>query len=121
MTRNLRAAIFAIALSALWAPAATQADPVDSAATLASDATTAGTAAGIVSQCHSDSSPIRAAFTQALDQAQLDDTERQSLWQRYRSAEASTIMALANQSEAGCTNTDEIIQHTVHRLEMPES
>src|ERR1044071_5261464 len=65
MTRNLRAAIFAIALSALWAPAATQADPVDSAATLASDATTAGTAAGIVSQCHSDSSPIPAAVPAA--------------------------------------------------------
>ncbi len=124
MTRNSFAAILAIALSSLWAPAATQADPAepaDAAAALASNATNAGAAAGVVSQCHSDSSPIRAAFMRALDEAQVDDATRQSLWQRYRSAETSTIMALANQPEAGCADTNGIIQHTIHRLEMPES
>jgi hypothetical protein len=124
MTRNSFAAIFAIALSALWAPVATHADPsdpADAAAALASNATNAGTAAAIVNQCHSDSSPIRAAFMRALDEAQLDDAMRQSLWQRYRSAETSTIMALADQPGAGCADPNGIIQHTIHRLEMPES
>jgi len=124
MTRNSFAAVFAVALTALWTPAATQADPADpadAAAALASNATNAGTAAGIVSQCHSDSSPIRAAFMRALDEARVDDAMRQSLWQRYRSAETSTIVSLANQPEAGCADTNGIIQHTIHRLEMPES
>jgi hypothetical protein len=124
MTRNSFAAVFAVALTALWTPAATQADPADpadAAAALASNATNAGTAAGIVSQCHSDSSPIRAAFMRALDEARVDDAMRQSLWQRYRSAETSTIIALANQPEAGCADTNGIIRHTIHRLEMPES
>ena len=120
MTRNSFATILALALSVLWAPAATRADPASTEA-LETEAANAGTAAGIINQCHSDSTPIRAAFMRALDQAQVDDAVRQSLWQRYRSAEASTIMALANQPDAGCSDTNELIQHTVHRLEMPES
>lgn len=121
MTRNSFAPIFAFTLALAFAPAITQADPGDEAANLAFDATSAGTAAAIVNQCHSDSSPIRAAFMRALDQAQVDDAVRESLWQRYRSAEASTITALANQPEAGCADAKGIIEHTVHRLEMPES
>lgn len=121
MTRNSFAAIVALTVAMAFAPAISQADPSDTATDLATEATNAGTAAGIINQCRSDSSPIRAAFMRALDQAQVDDTVRQSLWQRYSSAEASTITAFANQPEAGCADTKGIIEHTVHRLEMPES
>jgi hypothetical protein len=120
MTRTSFAAIFAFALAA-FAPAITQADPGDKADNLAADATSAGTAAGIANECHNDSAPIQSAFMRALDQAQVDATLRQSLWQRYRSAEASTLMALADRPDAGCADTNSIIQDTVHRLERPVS
>jgi hypothetical protein len=120
MTRNSFAAIFAFALAA-FAPTITQADPGDKAANLATDATSAGTAAGIVNECHSDSAPIKSAFMRTLDQAQVDETLRQSLWQRYRSAEASTLMVLAGRPDAGCADTNSIIQDTIRGLERPVS
>ena len=120
MTRNSFLAA-ALALAALLAPAISQADPADTAADLASDAANAGTAAGIVNQCRSDAAPIRAAFMRALDQANVDDATRQSLWQRYRTAETETILALADKPDAGCADTNTIIEDTVHRLERPVS
>jgi hypothetical protein len=72
-------------------------------------------------QCHSDAAPIRSAFMRALDGAKLDDLTRQSLWQRYRSAESSTLTALAVAHDADCTGTDAIIEDTIRRLRMPVS
>jgi hypothetical protein len=84
-------------------------------------ATQAGTAAGVVNQCRSDAAPIKFAFMRALDASKLDSAERQSLWQRYRSAETSTLTALASDGAVSCADTNEIIQDAVHRLEMPLS
>jgi hypothetical protein len=84
-------------------------------------ATEAGTAAGVVNQCRSDAAPIKFAFMRALDASKLDSAERQSLWQRYRSAETSTLTALAGDGAVRCADTNEIIQDAVHRLEMPLS
>jgi len=120
MTR-FSCAVFTLALAMTLTPVMTMADPHDTAADLATDATNAGTAAGIVNQCHSDAAPIRAAFMRALDQAGVDDGLRQSLWQRYRAAETETITALAGKPDTGCADTDTIIQDTVHRLERPVS
>ena len=57
----------------------------------------------------------------ALDGAKLDDLTRQSLWQRYRSAESSTLTALAGEHDADCTDTNGIIENTIRRLRMPVS
>jgi hypothetical protein len=121
MTRSSFAAIFALGLTAVMAPSIAQADPADTAEALATEATSAGTAAGIVNECHSDSAPIQSAFMRTLDQVRADAALRQSLWQRYRSAEASTLMALAGRPDAGCADTNLIIQDTIHRLERPVS
>jgi hypothetical protein len=126
MTRNSYAFIFAAALLST-VPGAVSAETVlaDSSSdetalsTLADDATQAGTAAGVVNQCHSDAAPIQSAFIRALDGAKLDDTTRQSLWQRYRSAESSTLTALASEHDADCTDTNAIIEDTIRRLRMP--
>jgi hypothetical protein len=94
----------------------------ESAATSFADAATdAGTAAGIVNQCRSDAAPIQSAFLRALDEAKLDPALRQSLWQRYRAAELSTLTTLASEGAISCADTNGIIQDTIHRLEMPLS
>ena len=126
MTRISYAFIFAAALLST-VPGAVSAETVlaDSSAdetalsTLADEATQAGTAAGVVNQCHSDAAPIQSAFIRALDGAKLDDVTRQSLWQRYRSAESSTLTALASEHDADCTDTNAIIEDTIRRLRMP--
>jgi hypothetical protein len=120
MTRISFAFIFAAVLSVLAPAALVHADPADTSA-LAADATEAGTAAGIVNQCHSDAAPIQAAFLRALDAAKLDAQSRSSLWSRYRQAEVSTLEALSSRPATDCTETNGIIQDTVHRLEMPQS
>ena len=120
MTRNSFAFIFAGLLSLAIPVALVHADPADSP-TLADDATQAGTAAGIVNQCHSDAAPIRSAFLRALDMAKLDAQTRSSLWDRYRQAEVSTLETLAGRPATDCTETNGIIQDTVHRLEMHQS
>ena len=94
----------------------------DTAAASFDDAATqAGTAAGIVNQCHSDSAPIQSAFMRALDHAKLDATHRQGLWERYRTAETSTLSAFANQAAISCADTNGIIQNTIHQLDRPLS
>jgi hypothetical protein len=128
MARNSYAFIFAAALLST-APGSLAAETVlaDSSAdetalpTLADEAIQAGSAAGIVNQCRSDATPIHSAFTRALDGAKLDDAARQSLWQRYRSAESSTLIALASERDADCSNTNGIIEDTIRRLRMPVS
>jgi hypothetical protein len=128
MTRISYAFIFAAALlSSVPGVVAAETVLADSSAdetalsTLANEATQAGTAAGVVNQCHSDAAPIRSAFMRALDGAKLDDATRQSLWQRYRSAESSTLTALAVAHDDDCTGTDAIIEDTIRRLRMPVS
>ena len=129
MTRSSYAFIIAATLLSASFPGVLAAETVlaDSSAdetalsTLANEATQAGSVAGVVSQCHSDAAPIQSAFTRALDQAKLDDVTRQSLWQRYRSAESSTLMALATEHDADCTDTNAIIEDTIRRLRMPVS
>src|SRR5258706_15723545 len=91
------------------------------ATSFADAATQAGKDAGVVNQCRSDAAPIRFAFMRALDTSKLDSAERQSLWQRYRSAETSTLTALASEGAVRCADTNEIIKDAVHRLEMPLS
>ena len=128
MTRNSYAFIFAAALLSS-VPGGVSAETVlaDSAgdetavSTLANEATQAGTAAGVVNQCHSDAAPIHSAFMRALDGAKLDDATRQSLWQRYSSAESSTLTVLSGQHDADCTGTNAIIEDTIRRLRMPVS
>jgi hypothetical protein len=128
MTRNSYAFIFAAALLST-APGSLAAETVlaDSSAddtalsTLANDATQAGSAAGIVNQCRSDATPIHSAFTRTLDGAKLDDATRESLWQRYNAAESSTLIALAGERDADCSNTNSIIEDTIRRLRMPVS
>ncbi len=120
MTRNSFAFVVAAALSLAGPATLVHADPADGS-TLADDATQAGTAAGIVNQCHSDAAPIRAAFLRALDAAGLDAQSRSSLWDRYRQAEASTLQALADTPATNCAETNGIIQDTVHRLQMHQS
>jgi hypothetical protein len=129
MIRNSFAAAFAAIViagmqaSISSAAAGTTGSSADeSAATsLADAATQAGTAAGIVSQCHSDAAPIQSAFVRALDNANLDAAHRQSLLQRYQTAETSTLSALANQGAISCADTNGIIQNTIHELERPLS
>jgi hypothetical protein len=124
MTRNSFAAAFAAILIAgfpVISGAATQmaASRADEAASLAAAATRAGTAAGIVNQCYSDAAPIHFAFMRVLDKAKLDPAHRQSLWQRYRTAEISTLSALANEGAIRCADTNGIIENTIHELSGP--
>ncbi len=126
MTRSPFAAAFAAILIAGFpaisgAGAQTAASSADetAATSLADAATHAGTAAGIVDQCRSDAAPIHFAFMRALDNAKLDAAHRQSLWQRYRTAEVSTLTALANEGSISCADTNEIIQNTIHELDGP--
>lgn len=120
MTRNSFAFIFAALLSLAAPVALVHADPADTSG-LADDATQAGTAAGIVNQCHSDAAPIQSAFLRALDAARLDAQARSSLWNRYRQAEVATLEALSSHPATNCAETNGIIQDTVHRLEMHQS
>jgi len=128
MTRISYAFIFAAALLS-GLPGAVFAETVlaDSAAdetavsTLADEAIQAGTAAGVLHQCQSDAAPIQSAFVRALDGAKVDAATRQSLWQRYHSAETSTLTALADAHDADCTDTNAIIEDTIRRLRMPVS
>jgi len=91
------------------------------AISFADAATQAGTAAGIVDQCRSDAAPIHFAFRRALDSAKLDEARRQSLWQRYRTAETSTLSALANGGAIDCADANGIIRDTIHELDGPLS
>ena len=97
------------------------ADDETAVTSLTDAATEAGTAAGVVNQCRSDATPIKSAFMHALDEAKVGAAQRQSLWERYRSAEASTLTALASEGAVHCADTNAIIQDTIHRLEMPLS
>ncbi len=63
--------------------------------------------------------PIHFAFMRALDNAKLDPAHRQSLWQRYRTAEISTLSALANEGTIRCADTNGIIENTIHELSRP--
>jgi hypothetical protein len=126
MTRNSFAAAFVAvliagfsAISGAGAQMAASGADETAATSFADAATNAGTAAGIVDQCHSDAAPIHSAFMRALDNAKLDAAHRQSLWQRYRTAEVSTLSALANQGSIRCTDTNGIIQNTIHELNGP--
>jgi hypothetical protein len=128
MTRNSFAPLFAAILiagfqSAISAAAAEMpiASADETAASLDDAATQAGTAAGIVNQCHSDAAPIQSAFMRALDLAKLNPADRQNLWQRYRAAETSTLSALANQAAISCADTNGIIQNTIRQLDRPLS
>ena len=128
MTRNSFAAALAALLLAGFQPAISgaAAEMPDStadetAASLDDAASQAGTAAAIVDQCHSDAAPIQSAFMRALDHAKLDPAHRESLWQRYRTAETSTLSALANQAAISCADTNGIIQNTIHELDRPFS
>jgi hypothetical protein len=129
MTRNLFVSLFAAILIAGFQPAVASAaadipgmDAEDSASASLDDAADqAGTAAGIVNQCHSDATPIQSAFLRALDQAKLDPAHRQSLWQRYRTAETSTLSTLANKAAISCIDTNGIIQNTIRELDGPHS
>ena len=109
------------AATVVCSPYSTLPARMTSATSFAGAATDAGTAAGIVNQCRSDAAPIQFAFTRALDEAKLDPALRQSLWQRYRAAEISTLTALASEGAVSCDNTNGIIQDAIHRLEMPLS
>ncbi len=128
MTRNSFIAAVTAILIAGFGPAIAGAAGLsgasadESAATSFADAATdAGTAAGIVNQCRSDAAPIQSAFMRALDEAKLDPALRQSLWQRFRAAETSTLTALASEGAIRCADTNLIIQDTIHKLEMPLS
>ena len=129
MTRNsfiaaAAAAVLIISSSSAIAVAAglSGASADESAATSFADAATdAGTAVGIVNQCRNDAAPIQFAFRRALDEAKLDPALRQSLWQRFRAAETSTLTALAGEGAISCADTNLIIQDTIHKLEMPLS
>jgi hypothetical protein len=124
MTRNSFAAAFAAILIAGFpaisgAAAQTAVSRAEETASLAVAATRAGTAAGFVNQCYGDAAPIHFAFMRALDNAKLDPAHRQSLWQRYRTAEISTLSALANEGAIRCADTNGIIEKTIHELNRP--
>jgi hypothetical protein len=124
MTRNSFAAAFAAILIAGFpaisgAAAQTAVSRAEETASLAAAATRAGTAAGFVNQCYGDAAPIHFAFMRALDNAKLDPAHRQSLWQRYRTAEISTLSALANEGAIRCADTNGIIEKTIHELNRP--
>jgi hypothetical protein len=129
MTRNTFAAAFAAMVLAGFqftnsgAAGAMLGSSTDDtpAISFADAATQAGTAAGIVNQCHSDAAPIHSAFMRALDSAKFDSAHRQSLWQRYRTAETTTLSALAGAGAISCADTNGIIQKTIHELGKPLS
>ena len=122
MTKISCTAIFAAGLlAALPSVTLASAHPAGAVAALADEADEAGTAAGLVNQCHSDAAPIQSAFLRALDDAGVDPASRRSLMDRYRMAETSTLETLSGRQATECADTNDLIRDMIHRLEMPVS
>jgi len=89
--------------------------------TLDERAMEAGTTAGIAAECGTDPTPVTSAFSAILDTLTLDPADKKMLWQRYKSAQASTIAAFLQNGGAPCADARTIIVCTIHDLARPIS
>jgi hypothetical protein len=84
-------------------------------------ATEAGTAAGLAEACGSYGTPVDAAFKAMFGTYQIDPAEQVALWQRYKRAESSTVLALAKPDISRCADMNSVILCTIHDLARPIS
>jgi hypothetical protein len=84
-------------------------------------ATEAGSSAGLAEACGTYPAPVDTAFKVMLDTLHVDAAEQSALWQRYKTAESSSLAALTKRGSIRCADATSIILCTVHDLARPIS